>query len=122
MPLGRNRSFITGCNAHWNLAKQVAAEGTVLLKNDGALPLKQGARICLFGSGAAEFQFGGGGSGGVNTDRKITLADALQSAADAGTIEFYSPLVDFYKMEENPIKFLQFVRFVYLLPSNLTYV
>jgi hypothetical protein len=28
----------------------------------------------------------------------------------------------FYKMEENPIKFLQFVRFVYLLPSNLTYV
>ena len=99
MPLGKNRSFVTGCNAHWNLAKQAAAEGTVLLKNDGTLPLKHGAKICMFGSGTAEFLLGGAGSGGVNTDRKITLADALQSAADAGTITFFSPLVDFYKKE-----------------------
>ena len=81
MPLGKNRTFITGCKAHWAIAKQGAVEGTVLLKNNGALPLAPGAKICLFGSGSAEFVLGGGGSGGVNTDRKITLVDGLQTAA-----------------------------------------
>ena len=61
MPLGKNRTFVTGCKAHREIAKQAAAEGTVLLKNDGTLPLKQGAKICLFGRGAGDFIFGGGG-------------------------------------------------------------
>lgn len=69
IPLGKNRTFITGCKAHWAIAKQGALEGTVLLKNDGTLPLKQGAKICMFGSGTGEFLFGGGGSGGVITDK-----------------------------------------------------
>ncbi len=96
MPLGKNRTFVTGSKAHWNLAKQGAVEGTVLLKNDGTLPLKKGAKICLFGSGAGEFQFGGGGSGGVITDKTVTLADGLKAAADKGKIAFFSPLIDFY--------------------------
>ncbi len=97
MPLGKNRTFITGCKAHWALAKQGTLEGTVLLKNNGTLPLAPGAKICLFGSGSAEFILGGGGSGDVNTDKKINLATALQTAADKDKIEFYSPLVDFYR-------------------------
>ena len=96
MPLGKNRSFVTGSKSHWNIAKQGVLEGTVLLKNDGTLPLAPGAKVCLFGSGAGEFQFGGGGSGGVITDKAITLADGLRSAANAGKISFFSPLVDFY--------------------------
>lgn len=100
MPLGKNRTFITGCKAHWAIAKQGAVEGTVLLKNNGALPLAPGAKICLFGSGSAEFVLGGGGSGGVNTDRKITLVDGLQAAAAKGKIEFFSPLAEFYHKEE----------------------
>ena len=96
MPLGKNRSFVTGSKTHWNIAKQGVLEGTVLLKNNGVLPLTPGAKVCLFGSGAGEFQFGGGGSGGVITDKAITLADGLRSAANAGKISFFSPLVDFY--------------------------
>ena len=96
MPMGKNRSFVTGCKAHWSLAKQAAIEGTVLLKNDGALPLKQGARLCMFGSGAGEFLFGGGGSGGVITDKAVSLASALRTAASKGEIGFYEPAADFY--------------------------
>ena len=96
MPLGRNRTFVTGSKAHWAAAKQAALEGTVLLKNDGTLPLNPGAKICMFGSGTGEFLFGGGGSGGVWTDREISLADGLKAAAQAGKITFFSPLVDFY--------------------------
>ncbi len=96
LPLGKNRSFVTNSKAHWNLAEETAVEGTVLLKNDGTLPLQQGARICLFGMGAGDFQFGGGGSGKVFTETQITLADGLKNAALAGKINFFEPLVDYY--------------------------
>ncbi len=97
VPLGKNRTFITGCKAHRALAKEAAIEGTVLLKNDGTLPLSTGAKVCLFGRGAGDFIFGGGGSGWVNAEKLTTLSDALEAAAVAGEISFFSPLVDFYK-------------------------
>lgn len=96
MPLGKNRTFVTGCKAHREIAKQAAAEGTVLLKNDGTLPLKKGAKICLFGRGAGDFIFGGGGSGNVHTNNKMNLAEGLQAAADRGEIQFFSKLIPFY--------------------------
>ena len=96
LPLGKNGTFVTSCNAHWKLANEAAREGTVLLKNDGTLPLQQGCKICLFGLGAGDFQFGGGGSGKVFTDNLVSLADGLQDAASRGQIQFFSPLVDFY--------------------------
>ena len=44
------------------LSLRSARESMVLLKNDGVLPLKKGSKVCLFGIGAGEFLFGGGGS------------------------------------------------------------
>lgn len=76
-PLGKNNKIVTGCDAHWKLCKEAAAEGTVLLKNDGTLPLAKGARVSLFGVGAGDFIFGGGGSGVVVTDRTVTLHEGL---------------------------------------------
>ena len=96
LPLGKNGKLVTNSKEHWNVALQVAEEGTVLLKNDGTLPLNQGAKICLFTQGAGTFLFGGGGSGSVFTQNKITLADALEAAAGRGEIEYFAPLSDFY--------------------------
>ena len=103
LPLGKNGRFVTNSKPHWDLAGQIAAEGTVLLKNDGTLPLKKGAKICLFGLGAGDFLFGGGGSGRVFTEKLITLADGLETAADRGEIHFFKPLVDFYITEVNKV-------------------
>lgn len=103
LPMGKDGRLVTGCKAHRTLAANAAAEGTVLLKNDGTLPLKQGAKICLFGSGAGEFLFGGGGSGRVNTTNRISLADGLQAAADRGELSFFPELVDFYVQENDKI-------------------
>ncbi len=103
LPMGKNNTPVTNSKAHWALAKQAAVEGTVLLKNDGTLPLKAGAKICLFGLGAGDFQFGGGGSGRVFTEKLITLADGLQNAADKGKLEFFAPLVDFYTSSVNSL-------------------
>lgn len=104
LPLGKNRTFVTSSKAHWQLAHQAAVEGTVLLKNDGTLPMKPGTRVCLFGLGAGEFLFGGGGSAEVFADREITLAQALQAAADRGELKYFPDTADYYV---NQIKLIQ---------------
>ena len=99
LPMGKNGTLITGSKAHWELACTAAAEGTVLLKNDGTLPLKQGTRVSLFGIGAGEFLFGGGGSGIVYTDRQISLADGLQNAHNEGKLNYFPETAEFYAQE-----------------------
>ncbi len=36
---------------HTQVVREVAARGMVLMENDGVLPLKQGTKIALYGSG-----------------------------------------------------------------------
>lgn len=69
--------------AHAPLAREVATDGMVLLKNAGqALPLAAGTRLAMFGANARAFLIGGGGSAEVNADprRVVTLIDGLQQA------------------------------------------
>lgn len=101
-PLGPRGHSATLCPAHRRLAKDIAVEGTVLLKNDGLLPLAAGTRLCPFGNGIGNFLFGGGGSGFVVSDRMVTLTDALRAEAN---LDVFTPLLDFYRdnAERNPM-------------------
>lgn len=96
LPLGKNGKMVTCSKEHRAVAKDAAVEGTVLLKNDGTLPLATGAKIVLFGTGAGEFLFGGGGSGKVWTDRLVTLDDGLKEAAQRGEISYFPETAQFY--------------------------
>ncbi|MEM1912294.1 MAG: glycoside hydrolase family 3 C-terminal domain-containing protein [Thermofilaceae archaeon] len=62
------------------LARRVAEEGVVLLKNDGVLPLNPKARIAVFGTGQnVTWWYHAGGSSFVPLDsrRVVTLLEAL---------------------------------------------
>ncbi len=62
------------------LARQAAAEGFVLLKNEGgALPL-QNKKIALYGMGARKTVKGGLGSGSVEERYSVTIEEGLQNA------------------------------------------
>ena len=68
---------------HRKLARRAAAEGIVLLKNEGALPLDPSAPIALFGSGADKTVKGGIGSGDVNNRESISVYRGVKDAGAA---------------------------------------
>lgn len=61
-------------------ARRIAAEGMVLLKNNGVLPLKAGCAIALYGGGARKTVKGGTGSGDVNVRAFSTVEQGLEDA------------------------------------------
>ncbi len=51
VPLGKDGTRIACCDEHVAFTRAAAAEGMVLLKNNGMLPLKAGAKLAVFGKG-----------------------------------------------------------------------
>ena len=78
-------------------ARAAAADGAVLLKNDGALPLEQGARVALFGRVQTDWFYVGYGSGGdVRAPYLVSPVEGLKSAGiipDERLLSLYSEWV-----------------------------
>ena len=64
---------------HRELARQVATEGIVLLKNDGVLPLET-RQIAIYGPGSRKTVKGGSGSGDVHERHSVTIEEGLKNA------------------------------------------
>ena len=81
-------------SSHTTLARTMAEEGTVLLKNDyNALPLKKNEHVAGLGIAQDVGQiFGGGGSGWVNSGGAVNYATGLMNAAKSGLIKSYKPI------------------------------
>jgi len=75
--------------AHRQLARKVAREAMVLLKNDGdLLPFSAGGlkTLAVVGPNAAARRIQGGGSSQVRTDRQVSILGALRERL-AGKVE-----------------------------------
>ncbi|WP_226482843.1 beta-glucosidase family protein [Natrinema amylolyticum] len=68
---------------HRQLAREIAVDGTVMLTNDGALPLDESDSIALIGPNADAAKLGGGGSSEVSPITETSPHDGLaERAAD----------------------------------------
>ena len=70
------------CPEHYAAARKIAAEATVLLKNDGVLPLNvpQDGKLLVVGENAFKMQTVGGGSSNLKTQHEIIPLTALREA------------------------------------------
>src|SRR4051812_3479903 len=69
------------------LIRRAGAEGMVLLKNAGLLPLPAGARVAVVGPNAAAARVMGGGSAQINAHRQVSPLDGLRAALGADHVE-----------------------------------
>lgn len=81
--------YLFDVEAHHNLAKKIAAESAVLLKNEnGLLPLRKTAKIALCGAMAETVRYQGAGSSHINPTKLPSLRAAMEAAG--GTVTYYS--------------------------------
>lgn len=64
--------------AHHALARKVEADGCVLLKNDGILPIASGKKIALIGKFASDPAYQGGGSSHINSWHVTSAVEAFR--------------------------------------------
>jgi len=75
-------------DAHHALARRIAAEGMVLLKNNGLLPLKNPQHIAVIGRAAAHAHFQGGGSSHINPTQVAVPFKELQQRVEHAELTY----------------------------------
>ena len=87
-PGTRDQSVALRETVNRRLAEKAAAEGMVLLKNEGHfLPLEPGTKVALYGAGASMTVKGGTGSGDVNERESVSIYQGLKDAGYMITTE-----------------------------------
>ena len=96
--------LILDWNKYIETAISAAAEGIVMLRNEGeALPLKRGSRVALFGRMQTHYYKSGTGSGGMVNVSHVT--DIREGLSDSPSLTLDPELMDIYDKweEENPV-------------------
>lgn len=116
---------------HRALARRAAAEGIVLMENDGVLPLAP-KKIALYGAGARMTVKGGTGSGEVNERYSVNIDSGLKNAGftivsntwldrydahNARAVEEYRRTVEEKIKGYGPIRTMQMFGIIYSVPK-----
>lgn len=89
-------SGVIDVDAHHELARRAAAAGTVLLSNNGLLPLApaQGTTVAVIGAFATQPRYQGAGSSQVNPTRVDTFLEAFRTQVGPDVTVTFAPGYD----------------------------
>lgn len=102
--------------AHAAITRQTAAEGIVLLKNNGCLPWKENCikTVALFGEKSYDFLSGGTGSGCVHPPYVVDMLEGLKNAGISSSpvlTDIYRKYIAYarvkFQAERHPAKWFQ---------------
>ncbi len=102
--------------AHAAITRQTAAEGIVLLKNNGCLPWKENSikTVALFGEKSYDFLSGGTGSGCVHPPYVVDMLEGLKNAGISSSpvlTDIYRKYIAYarvkFQAERHPAKWFQ---------------
>ena len=97
IPLGKDGCRVTCSEEHIALSRRAAAEGAVLLKNEGGILPLRNSRLAVFGKGIADYVKGGGGSGDVTVPYIHNILDGLEEKRQRGLIDYDQALAGYYR-------------------------
>lgn len=87
----RDTSAVFDRDKDHEVARKIAEETIVLLKNDGILPLQEGKKVAFIGKYAKAPRYQGGGSSHINSHKIIS---AMDMAADNPNISYAQGFID----------------------------
>ena len=85
---GTAKQGVFDIETHHKMARKLAAEGMVLLKNNGLLPLKDHKKIAVIGRSAENAHFQGGGSSHINPTRVDVPLEKFKAQAGDAEVTF----------------------------------
>ena len=86
--------YILDWEQYLEKARQTAAEGCVLLENDGTLPFAKNCTVSVFGRIQNNYYKSGTGSGGMVNVTKVT--GILEGIRESGVLELNEELAEIY--------------------------
>lgn len=87
----KKENVVYDVQEHHELARKIAGECMVLLKNDGALPLKKRGSLAVVGAFAANPRIQGGGSSHMNPTIMAIPLEEIKKSAGSGVSVTYCP-------------------------------
>ena len=100
IPLDGRDHRVTASREHAALAREAAAEGMVLLKNENnLLPIPAKTAVAVFGKAQIDYVPGGGGSGEVFAPYLISIYQGLSQKEKGGKLQLFHALAGFYQTE-----------------------
>ncbi len=108
--------------AHAQVTRSSAAEGAILLKNDGVLPLSGVKNVAVYGCTSYDLIPGGTGSGNVNRPYTVSLIEGLRNnglTVDNNILARYSAHIKQWKNDHHEVA--TNIMFVPQLPAEIIF-
>ncbi len=90
----RDKTAVFDRDRDHEMARRVASESMVLLKNNGVLPLSGNDNVVFIGKYAAEPRFQGGGSSHINSHKVTSAAEAAAGIAGVSFVKGFNDAKD----------------------------